>query len=116
MNKLRVLLVAAALLTAACGAGATHSSSKVEPASIVGVHVNRGPNADSDISDITNRPNPPSHKVGSTPTNPPVAPKVAAPRPGEPSLGSGFDRCSGGSRAGSTGPGQKHPLPECAVE
>ena len=122
MSKLQVLLVASALLTAACGGAATHSSSNAQPASYAGVQVNAGANADSNVSDITNRPNPPFHKGGSTPTAPPATTKAAAPPVSEPPGGSAFDRCGGGigadlagSRAGS-GPGMKHPLMECAVQ
>lgn len=124
MSKLRALLVASALLTAACGGAATHSSSNAQPASFAGVQVNAGPNADSDMSDITNRPNPPVNKGGSTPTNPPATTtKSAAPAASQPSMGSGFDRCNTGTGS-STGlsprapgaPGKQPPLPECAVE
>jgi hypothetical protein len=121
MSKLPVLLVASALLTAACGAAATHSSSNAQPASYAGVQVNAGATADSDVSDITNRPNPPVRPGGSSQATPPATTKAATPPVGEP-FRSGFDRCGGGigtdlagSRAGF-GPGQKHPLPECAVQ
>jgi hypothetical protein len=123
MTKLRILLVGAALLTAACGAATTHSSSNAQPASFVGVNAgaNTGANADSNTSDITNRPNPPVNKGGSTQAKPPAAKPASVPV-GEPPAGSGFDRCGGGigtdlqgSRAGIPG-GPKHPLPECAVQ
>jgi hypothetical protein len=121
MGKLPVLLVASALLTAACGGAATHSSSNAQPASYTGVQVNAGPNADSDVSDITNRPNPPVRPGGSSQATPPATTKAAAPPVGDPSRGSAFDRCGGGigaDLAGSraSGPGMKHPLPACAVE
>jgi hypothetical protein len=122
LGKLKVLLVASALLTAACGAAATPSSSSTHPASIAGVRVNGGPNANSDVSDITNRPNPPTHPGGgSTQTKPPVPAAVVAPPASPVSHGGAWDRCGGGigvdlggSRAGS--PGQKRPVPECNVE
>jgi hypothetical protein len=120
MSKLRALLVASALLSAACGGAASHSSSNAQPASFSGVQLNAGPNADSDMSDITNRPNP-VNKGGSTQANPPTH-KPASPPLGEPSMGSAFDRCGGGigtelSGAGAGSPGgPKRPLPECAVE
>src|ERR1700694_4645558 len=107
MTKLPALLVASALLIAACGAAATQSSSSSQSVSIAGVHVNAGPNADSNISDITNRPNPPRH--------PP-----AAPRTSEPSQNGAWHRCGGigvdlaGSRGGTAGP--RKPLPECNIQ
>ena len=124
MSKLQALLVASALLTAACGAAATQASSSAHPASIGGVRLNAGANANSDISDITNRPNPPTHPgAGSTQTRPAApAPAVpAAPRASEPSHSGAWDRCGGGigvdlagSRSGSASP--KKPLPECNVQ
>lgn len=120
MNKLRVLLVASALLTAACGAAVTQSSSSAQPTSIASVRLNAGPNANADISDITNRPNPPAHPGGSTQIRPqPPAPAApVAPRTSEPSQSGAWDRCGGGigvDLAGSAGPG-KRPLPECNVQ
>ncbi len=125
MSTLRVLLVAAALLTAACSGAATHSSSNAQPASFAGVDLNAGANAganaDSDPSDITNRPNPPVNKGGSAQAKPPAA-KPASPPVGEPTIGSAFDRCGGGigtdlsgTRGGSPG-GPAQPRPACAVE
>lgn len=125
MSKLRVLLVATALLMAACGGAATQSSSNAQPASFAGVDVNAGANAgantDSDMSDIPNRLNPPVNKGGSTQANPTTA-KPASPPVGEPPFVSVFDRCGGGigtelsgARAGNPG-GPKQPIPECAVE
>lgn len=122
MGKLRVLLVAAALLTAACG-GAVIQSSSNAPASLAGVDVNAGANAganaDSDPSDITNRPKPPVDKGGPAPANPPMSKPASVPV-GEPAAGSGVDRCNGGigtelSGTGSPG-GPKQPLPECPVQ
>jgi hypothetical protein len=120
MNKLPGLLVASALLTAACGAAATPSSSSAQPASIAGVRVNAGPNANADISEIMNRPNPSTHPGGSTQTRPaapaPPAPPLAA-RASEPSQLGGWDRCGGGIGVELAGkPGQKRPLPDCAVQ
>lgn len=125
MSKLRVLLIAAALLTAACGGAAAHTSSNAQPASFTGVEVNAGANAgtnaDSDTSDITNRPNPPVTKGGSTQARPPTA-KPASPPVGEPPFGSAFDRCGGGigtDLSGTRGDrpgGPYQPRPACAVE
>ena len=121
MSKLRVLLVAAALLTAACGGAATQSRSNAQPASFVGVDVNAGANAganaDSDMSDIPNRLNPPVNKGGSTQAKPPTA-KPASPPVGEPPFGSALDRCGGGIGTELSGApaGPKQPVPECAVE
>lgn len=125
MGKLRVLLVAAALLTAACGGAVMHSSSNAPPASLAGVDVNAGANAganaDSDPSYITNRPNPPVDKGEPAPANPPTSRPASVPV-GEPTAGSGVDRCNGGigtelsgTGAGSPG-GPKQPLPECPVQ
>ena|ERR1700694_1689041 len=125
MSKLQVLLVASALLTAACGAAATQSRSGAQPASIAGVRVNAGPNANADISDITNRPNPPTHPGGGSTQIRPTAPAPAAPaapRASEPSHSGAWDRCGGGgigvdlagTRAGTTGPTK--PRPECNIQ
>ena len=122
MTKLRVLLVAAAVLTAACGGAATHSSSNAQPASFtLNAGANAGANADSEPSDITNRPNPPVKKGGSTQAKPPAAKPASVPV-GEPPAGSAFDRCGGGigtelqgTRAGIPS-GPKWPLPACAVQ
>jgi hypothetical protein len=116
MSKLQVLLVASALLTAACGAAATQSSSSSQPASIAGVRVSAGPNANADISDITNRPNPPVHPGGSTQTKPPVPPATAAPQGSKPSHSGAWDRCGGIGVDLAGGPGQKRPVPECNVQ
>ena len=118
MTKLPALLVAAALLTAACGAAATQSSSSSQPASIAAVRVNAGPNANSDLSDITNRPNPPAHPGGgSTQTRPSAQPAAAAPQSSQPSDKGGWDRCGGGIGVDLAGrPGQKRPVPECNVQ
>lgn len=125
MGKLRVLLVATALLTAACGGAVMHSSSNAAPAALVGVDVNAGANAganaDSDPSDITNRPNPPVNKGGPAPANTPTSRPASVPA-GEPAAGSGVDRCNGGigtelSGTGAGSPaGPKQPLPECPVQ
>ena len=122
MTKLPALLVASALLTAACGAAATQSSSSSQSVSIAGVHVNAGPNADSNISDITNRPNPPMHPGGSTKIKPqapaPAAP--VAPLTSKPSQNGAWHRCGGigvdltGSRGASAS--LRKPLPECNIQ
>jgi len=117
MTKLPVLVVASALLITACSAAATHAISKAQPATIPGVRVNAGPNANADISDITNRPNPPAHPGGSTQIRPPAPQNSAAA--GAPSFRPGADRCSGigtdlaSSRVGSS---KRPPLPMCAAQ
>jgi hypothetical protein len=121
MAKLRVLLVAAALLTAACGA-ATISSSPLESVSNAGnVRVNAAANAATDVAtgtaDDLSRPNPQVRK------GTPLAPQQSMQRAttdNQPSS-SASDRCSAGfsgSTVGSTaGSSAKHPpLPECPVE
>jgi hypothetical protein len=121
MSKLKVLLVVSALLTAACGAAAPSSSSAVQP--IAAVRANGGPNANSEASDITNRPNPPTHPGGgSIQTKPPAPAAVVAPPASPVSQGGAWDRCggigvdSGGNRASNATPGPKKPLPECNIQ
>jgi hypothetical protein len=124
MNKLRVLLVAAALLSAACGA-TTISGSSVKSVSNAGnVHVDAGANAGTDVAAGTQdsdlgRVNPNVGKGGSVPVQ-------QASQPATTGTGlstSGHDRCSTGTGS-NTGigprmpgaPGKQPPLPECAVE
>ncbi|HET9848747.1 MAG TPA: hypothetical protein VFR68_09370 [Candidatus Dormibacteraeota bacterium] len=125
MNKLRVLLVASALLLAACGGGAVLSSAKDKPATLAGsVQINRGVNAGSDLGgDDVNRVNPPIKKggIGSQPSAP-TQPQTVNPG-AAPASGTATDRCSGGSYGGGTAGnriapmGGKHPpLPMCAVQ
>jgi hypothetical protein len=118
MNKLRVLLVAAALLTAACGT-ATISGSQVKSISSSGtVRVDAGANAGTTIAgDDLSRPNPPVHRGGTVP-----APQAQSPttNAAQPSI-VGHDRCSDGfpasGGAGSRDIQGKHPpLPMCAVQ
>jgi hypothetical protein len=121
MNKLRALLVVAALLTAACGA-TTVSGSSVKSVSNAGnVHVDAGANAGTDVAagteDDLSRPNPPVHKSGPVPPQQSIQPATTESQPSS----TGGDRCSAGfaantvgSRGGSSG---KHlPQPECPVE
>jgi len=122
MNKLRALLVAAALLTAACGA-TTISSTPLKSVSNSGnVRVDAGANAGTNVAsgmeDDLSRPNPPIRKGPGGPV--PVQQSVQPSTNGtQPSIWSG-GRCGAGyvgtppagSRAGSKHP----PLPECAVE
>jgi hypothetical protein len=123
MTKLRVLLVAAALLTAACTA--TISGSQVKAVSNAGnVRVDAGANAGTDVaaspqdSDL-GRVNPNVGKGGSVPVQQSSQPATTVTRPSA----SGHDRCSTGtgSNAGISprapgAPGKQPPLPECAVE
>jgi len=117
MANLHAVVVASALLITACSAAATHASSNPQPASIAGIRVIAVPNANADISDITNRPNPPAHSGGSTQIRPPAPQNSAAA--GAPSVRPGADRCSGigtnlaGSRAGTS---KRPPLPMCAAQ
>jgi hypothetical protein len=117
MKHLPILLLSSALLVA-CGGAATLSSAKDQAAT---VRMNGGANAGSDVSDITTRPNPPIHHVGTT-QNKAVTPQSPAAAP-PPALGSATDRCGSGMAASSAGNGArttappKHrPLPMCAVE
>jgi predicted small secreted protein len=118
MNKLRVLLVAAALLTAACGT-ATISGSQVKSISSSGtVRVDAGANAGTTVAgDDLSRPNPPIHRGGTVPVTPAQSPTTNATQPSA----IGHDRCTDGfpasSGAGSRDLQAKHPpLPMCAVQ
>jgi hypothetical protein len=120
MNRFAIPIVALALLTAACGGAATLSSAKAEPAGVAGaVQINGGANAGSDISDV-NRTNPSVHKPVTGQSKPAATPQSVAHAAGQPSLGSGADRCSGGIGTGLGGnraSSVKHPpLPMCAVQ
>jgi len=115
MNKLRALLVAAALLMAACGT-ATISGSQVKSISSSGtVRVDAGANAATDLST-----NPTIRKVpgGPVPLQQSAAPATNGTQPST----AAHDRCSDGFPA-STGagtrngaPGKRLPLPACAVQ
>jgi predicted small secreted protein len=119
MNKLRVLLVAAALLTAACGT-ATISGSQVKSISSSGtVRVDAGANAGTTVAagDDLSRPNPPVHRGGTVPVTQAQSPTTNATTPSA----IGHDRCTDGfpasGGAGSRDLQAKHPpLPECAVQ
>jgi predicted small secreted protein len=120
MNKLRVILVAAALLTAACGT-ATISGSQVRSISSSGtVRVDAGANAGTTVAganDDLGRPNPPIHRGGTVPVAQSPSPATNATQPSV----LGHDRCTDGfpasGGAGSRGIPAKHPpLPECAVQ
>lgn len=122
MKKLPILLLLSALL-AACGGAATLSNSNAKAATAPGAgQLNGGPNAGSDVSDI-NRTNPVVHKPGTSQLTPAPRAQLPAAAPGQPSLGSAPDRCSGGaiatgggrSPSSSSGSG-KRPLPMCPVE
>ncbi|HVS05448.1 MAG TPA: hypothetical protein VHK65_04700 [Candidatus Dormibacteraeota bacterium] len=119
MNKLRVLLVAVALVTAACGT-ATISGSQVKSISSSGtVRVDTGANAGTTVAgDDLSRPNPPVHRGGTVPVTQGQSPTTNATTPSA----IGHDRCSDGFPA-STGAGTRNsaggkrlPLPACAVQ
>ncbi len=120
MSKLRVLLVAAALLTAACGGAATISGSQVKSVTNSDVRVDAGANAGTDIASGAavsdpGRGNPIKAPGGPVPVQQSRPP---APNGTEPST-SGHDRCTSGIGA-NTGftpmTGKQPPQPECAVE
>jgi len=98
MNKLRVLLVTAVLLTAACGTAASSGGSAGlrDTTSVGAIKASQGANADSE-SDV-NRINPTitkgTHPAPVTPAQPPAA----APKSVEPGLP--LDRCNGGTATG----------------
>jgi hypothetical protein len=120
MNRLTIPIVVA-LLTAACTGAALLSSSKDQPVTLArSVQVNGGANAGSDTSDITNRPNPPVHKGGTTQIKPAPTPQNVAPAAG-PFSGSATDRCGSGIGIGIAGShagtaGKRLPMPMCAVQ
>jgi hypothetical protein len=120
MNKLRVLLVAAALLIAACGT-ATISGSQVKSISSSGtVRADAGANAGTTAAganDDLGRPNPPVHGSGTVPASQSQSPTTNATQPSA----IGHDRCTDGfpasGGAGSRDIQGKHPpLPMCAVQ
>lgn len=127
MDKVRVLLVASALLMAACGGAAAVTHAKANPATLAGsVQLSSGANAGSDLgSDDVNRVNPPVKKGTGNQPSAPTQPQTAAPAaaPAAQNTGTPTDRCSsGGSGGGTAGNrlapmGGKHPpLPMCAVQ
>jgi predicted small secreted protein len=121
MNKLRVLLVAAALLTAACGT-ATISGSQVKSISSSGsIRVDAGANAGTTVAganDDLGRPNPPVHRGGTVPVTQAQSPTTNATTPSA----IGHDRCTDGFPASdgagtrNGAPGKRLPLPMCAVQ
>jgi len=120
MNKLRALLVAAALLTAACGT-ATISGSQVKSISSSGsVRVDAGANAGNTVAgtnDDLGRPNPPVHRGGTVPASQSQSTTTNT----TPPSAIGHDRCTDGFPAsGGAGSrdiqGRHPPLPMCAVQ
>src|ERR1700737_1197369 len=121
MNNLRVLLVAAALLTAACGtaAGSGGGAGLRDTTSVGALKASQGANADSE-SDV-NRINPTITKGTRPAPVTPSPPPGAAPK--SPYTGLPLDRYNGGGwtdhEAGnrsSTGSGTHPPLPACAMQ
>jgi hypothetical protein len=121
MNKLRVLLVAAALLTAACGTAASSAGSAGlrDTTSVGAVKASQGANADSE-SDV-NRINPTITKGTRPAPVTPAQPPAATPKSPEPGLP--LDRCNGGvwtdheaGNRSSTGSVTHPPLPACAMQ
>jgi hypothetical protein len=120
MTQLRVLLVAAALLTAACGA-ATISSSPVKSVSTSGtVRVDAGADAAADVAasaedSVMGRVNPTVRQGATVPVQPSLHPATSATQPSA----SGHDRCTNGIGANAAFTpmtGKQPPQPECAVE
>lgn len=123
MNELRVLLVAVALLTAACGT-ATISGLPVKSVSnSENVRIDGGANAGTDVAagatdSELNRVNPTVRKGAAAPVQQSRQPASNGIQP----LPSGHDRCSDGvganaavgSSAGTVG--KSPPQPECPVE
>ena len=117
-------ILAAVLLTAACGGATTLSSSstKDRPAPVGAVGLNGGANAGS-TSDITNRPNPPVHNAGTGVVKPLTPSSKAPPASAVPAFGSAVvDRCGMAIDTGVAGNrgtprfGTHLPKLMCAVE
>ena len=117
MTKLRVLLIAAALLTAACGT-ATTSGSQVKSVTNSDVRVDAGANTGTDIASGAAVSDPGRGKPIKAPGGPVPVQQSQPPNGTEPST-SGHDRCTNGMGA-NTGftpmTGKQPPQPECAVE
>lgn len=120
MEKVRVLLVASALLIAGCGGGAVLSSAKAKPVTVAqSVQISTGANASSDRGNVDlNRPNPPISKGAKNQSAAPAQP--AAVTPVAPGGSVATDRCTAGFGSGQgnqLAPGGKHPpLPMCAPQ
>ena len=121
MNKFRALLVAAALLTAACGASTVSGSSDRSISTAGNVGVGAGANAGTNVAvgpqDGLARPNPPINKSGPVPVQQSAQPATTEAQPST----SASDRCSIGFGGGTFGPrgsspGKHPPLPLCPVE
>lgn len=105
MKYLPVVLIATALAVTACTGTATVSGSSVGSVTKA-IQPKAAPNADQDISDLGNRPNPPIHKsAGTAPVAPAPARPVITTKPALPT-GTLRDRCSN-----ETGrPGKPQPM------
>jgi hypothetical protein len=101
MNKLRVLLVAAALLTAACGATTVSGSAAKSVPNAGTLGVGAGANAGTDLAAQTNddiaRTNPTVHKGGPVPVQQSQVPATTGAQP----AASAIDRCSAGFGGGT---------------
>lgn len=122
MNRITIPIVAVGVFLAACGSATlSSSSSKDRPAPVGAVQLNGGANA-GNASDITNRPNPPVHKMGTGVVKPLTPSSNAAPALAVPAFGSAVDRCgmaNGTGLAGNGGTprfGKNLPKLMCAVE
>jgi hypothetical protein len=124
MNKLRALLVAAALLTAACGA-TTISGSQVKSVSPGELSVGAGANAGSAVSTGTENDLGPANRTPSKPSSGPAPvqqSQAPAPAATSPSVVTP-DRCNSGvwpdhdaGNRSSTGSVTHPPLPACAMQ
>ena len=113
--------MAAALLTAACGASTVSGSSDRSISTAGKVGVGAGANAGTNVSagpqDGLARPNPPINKNGPIPVQQSAQPVTTGTQPST----STTDRCSMGFGGGTfgargSGPGKHPPLPLCPVE
>jgi hypothetical protein len=123
MNRLRVLLVVAALVSAACGA-TTISGSQVKSVSSSGnVRVEAGANAGTDLSSGAENDLGPANRMPSKPSSAPAPAQqsqVPAPAASQPIIVTP-DRCNGGldhdaGNRSSTGSVAHPPLPACAMQ
>lgn len=108
MKHLPVVVIATALAVAACTGTATVSGSSVGSFTKA-VHPNAAPNADQEINDLGNRPNPPIHKsAGTAPVAPAPGTPAIATKPALPPS-TVRDRCS--TELGRPGKAQPMCLP-----
>jgi hypothetical protein len=123
MNNLRVLLVVAALVSAACGATTISGSQAKSISSSGNVRVEAGANAGTDLSTGAENDLGPANRTPSKPSSAPAsAQQSQAPAPAGPQpITVAPDRCNSGldhdaGNRSSTGSVTHPPLPACAMQ